>query len=152
MHSESPSDALTAVQLCARSRKAAALLLVVQERHQHRLHRCNTIRFLQAMESGCETQGAFEIISIERRRIAVRRERPLPQMWVCVGQLEDLTKSDTKCSHQNSTPTKTRRPQNSAGVFVRESQSEVISTGRRRIAVRREQAWIYVAPSLCGAL
>jgi hypothetical protein len=98
------------------------------------------------MESGCETQGAFEIISIERRRIAVRRERPLPQMWVCVGQLEDLTKSDTKCSHQNSTPTKTRRPQNSGGVFVRESQSEVISTGRRRIAVRREQAWIYVAP------
>jgi hypothetical protein len=74
------------VQLRARSRKVAALLLVVQEPRQHRLHRCNANRILQAMECGCETQGAFEIISIERRRIAVRRERPLPQVWVCVDQ------------------------------------------------------------------
>jgi hypothetical protein len=113
MHSGSPSDALTAVQLCARSRKAAALLLVVQERHQHGLHRCNAIRFLQAMESGCETQGAFEIISIERRRIAVRRERPLPQVWVCVGQRPHQIRHQMLPpklnTYQNPTPAKFRR-------------------------------------------
>ena len=65
MHSRSLSGALTVMQFCARSRKAAALLLVVQESRQHQLQRCNAVRILQAMKSGCEIKGAFEFINPE---------------------------------------------------------------------------------------
>lgn len=116
MHSGSLSDALTAMQFRARSRKAADLLLVDQEPRQHRLQCCNMVRILQAMENECELRCAFEIISTKRRRIAASGAAA-PAVWVCMGQ-----KSSSKFVWVQMLPPKSDAHQNLRRVCARDSR------------------------------